>query len=106
MPDSLAPDQVQVQTADGFVVVSRRQRLKSGRPDGFQYSFDHYDKLDDAAEAHRDFERGEYEPWEAVALFAVADGLPLGGRNLITSPYARLAAERSVEALTQLAGEL
>ncbi len=65
--------------ADGFVVVSWWQD-RGGDPRGGAYEYDHRPTLDDALEAYREYQDGEYARARAVGIFAARDGLPVAGR--------------------------
>jgi hypothetical protein len=65
--------------ADGFVVVSWWQdKSGDGRKGCFDY--EHRPALNDALDSYREYEDGEYARARAVGIFAVKDGMPIGGR--------------------------
>jgi hypothetical protein len=77
--------------ADGFVVVSWWQdRSGDGRKGSYEY--DHRPSLDDALEAYREYQDGEYRRASAVGIFAARGGLPIAGR-LEPTWLMRLVAE-------------
>lgn len=61
--------------ADAFVVVSWWQDGDDG-----DYEYEHRPTLNDALDTYREYEDGEYRRARAVGIFAVRDGLPVGGR--------------------------
>lgn len=65
--------------ADAFVVVSWWQP-KSGDGASGAYEYEHRPTLNDALDSYREYEDGEYERARAVGIFAVRNGLPIGGR--------------------------
>src|SRR5260221_10492316 len=65
--------------ADAFVVVSWWQP-KSGDGLGGDYEYEHPPSLNDALDTYREYEDGEYQRARAVGIFAVKDGMPIGGR--------------------------
>src|SRR5215813_3550252 len=68
-----------MQQADAFVVVSWWQP-KSGDGATGDYEYEHRPTLNDALDTYREYEDGEYRRARAVGIFAVKDGLPIGGR--------------------------
>jgi hypothetical protein len=79
MPSSaalIAEQPVTVTTADSFVVVSL-WRAKEG--DGTSYDYETHGTLNDALDAYRELEDGEYPRARAVGIFAAKNGLPTGG---------------------------
>lgn len=81
-----------VRQADGFVVVSWwQERDGDGRAGGFEY--DHRPTLNEALDAYREYEDGEYERARAVGIFAARNGLPVAGR-LEPAWLLRLMTER------------
>jgi hypothetical protein len=65
--------------ADAFVVVSWWQE-KSGDGRTGDYEYEHRPTLNDALDTYRDYEDGEFRRARAVGIFAVKNGLPIGGR--------------------------
>ena len=65
--------------ADGFVVVSW-WRDRGGDDAKGAYEYDHRPTLNDALEAYREYQDGEYARASAVGIFAARDGLPIAGR--------------------------
>ena len=65
--------------ADAFVVVSWWQE-RSGDGRTGDYEYEHRPTLNDALDTYRDYEDGEFCRARAVGIFAVKDGLPVGGR--------------------------
>ena len=65
--------------ADAFVVVSWWQEKSSDGRTG-DYEYEHRPTLNDALDTYRDYEDGEFRRARAVGIFAVKDGLPIGGR--------------------------
>ena len=65
--------------ADGFVVVSWWQD-RSGNDRKGSFEYDHRPTLDDALEAYREYQDGEFERARAVGIFAARNGLPIAGR--------------------------
>ena len=65
--------------ADGFVVVSWWQD-RGGDGHRGSYEYDHRPSLNDALDAYREYQDGEYERARAVGIFAARDGLPIAGR--------------------------
>ncbi len=64
---------------DGFVVVSWWQH-KSGDGRGGNYEYEPRPTLNDALDTYREYEDGEYDRARAIGIFAVRNGLPIGGR--------------------------
>jgi hypothetical protein len=71
-----AAETVTVTQADSFVVVSL-WRAKEG--DGTSYDYETHGTLNDALDAYRELEDGEYPRARAVGIFAAKNGLPTGG---------------------------
>jgi hypothetical protein len=67
------------QQADAFVVVSWWQE-KSGNSGRGDYEYEHRPSLNEALDTYREYEDGEYDRARAVGIFAVRNGLPVGGR--------------------------
>lgn len=65
--------------ADAFVVVSWWQE-KSGDGRRGDYEYEHCPTLNDALDTYREYEDGEYQRARAVGIFAVRNGMPVGGR--------------------------
>ena len=65
--------------ADAFVVVSWWQEKSSDGRTG-DYEYEHRPTLNDALDTYRDYEDGEFRRARAIGIFAVKDGLPIGGR--------------------------
>ena len=65
--------------ADAYVVVSWWQE-KSNDGGAGDYEYEHRPTLNDALDTYRDYEDGEFRRARAVGIFAVKDGLPIGGR--------------------------
>jgi hypothetical protein len=76
---------VQVETADGWLVVSRSRKPKSVTPPyRYDYSYDHFDLQDDAMEFYGEIEQGEYgRSREVVAMVACGRGVPLGSKKVL-----------------------
>jgi hypothetical protein len=68
-----------VQQADAFVVVSWWQDKNGDNGYGL-YEYEHRPTLNDALDLYREYEDGEYARARAVGIFAVTNGLPIGGR--------------------------
>src|SRR4029453_197158 len=68
-----------LQQADAFVVVSWWQEKSSDGRTG-DYEYEHRPTLNDALDTYRDYEDGAARRAAAVGIFAVKDGLPIGGR--------------------------
>ena len=68
-----------LQQADAFVVVSWWQS-KSGNGGSGDYEYEHQPTLNDALDAYREYQDGEYQRAQAVGIFGVRDGLPVGNR--------------------------
>ena len=68
-----------VAQADAFVVVSWWQEKSSDGRTG-DYEYEHRPTLNDALDTYRDYEDGEFRRARAIGIFAVKDGLPIGGR--------------------------
>ena len=64
--------------ADAFVVVSWWQEKSSDGRAG-DYEYEHRPTLNDALDTYRDYEDGEFRRARAIGIFAVKDGLPIGG---------------------------
>lgn len=81
---------VEVQTADGFVVVSEWTRARFTRP---SYSYDHCRTLDDARREYVAYQRGEHDGFKAIGIFPSVNGLPIAGAldlsliDRVTPPY-------------------
>lgn len=65
--------------ADAFVVVSWWQEKSSDGCKG-DYEYEHRPTLNDALDTYRDYEDDGFRRARAVGIFAVKDGLPIGGR--------------------------
>jgi hypothetical protein len=77
--DTLIPPQpaVQVEQADSFVVVS----LWRAHDDGCEsYDYQPCVTLNDALDAYREYEDGEYPRARAIGIFPARNGMPIGGR--------------------------
>jgi hypothetical protein len=68
-----------LQQADAFVVVSWWQEKSSDGHAG-DYEYEHRPTLNDALDTYREYEDGEFRRARAVGIFAVKNGLPVGGR--------------------------
>ena len=77
--------------ADGFVVVSWWQD-RSGDGHRGSYEYDHRPSLNDALEAYREYQDGEYARARAIGIFAARHGLPIAG-GLEPTRLMRLMAE-------------
>ena len=78
MPDSLnLAERPIVEQADSFVVVSL-WRSWGGKSQSYDYST--YTTLNDALDAYREMEDGEYPRARAVGIFPARNGMPLGSR--------------------------
>lgn len=73
-----------VETGDGFVVVSRKLATVLP-PYQWQYSLEHFDRLDDATDHYADHEHGEYPGWEPVAIVVSLKGVPLGSKVILSN---------------------
>ena len=67
-----------LQQADAFVVVSWWQEKSSDGGAG-DYEYEHRPTLNDALDTYRDYEDGEFRRARAIGIFAVKNGLPIGG---------------------------
>ena len=77
---ALAADRADVlRQADGFVVVSWWQDSSRDDRKG-AYEYDHRPTLNEALEAYREYQDGEFDRARAVGVFAARDGLPIAGR--------------------------
>jgi hypothetical protein len=77
---ALSADRVALlRAADAFVVVSWWQE-KSGDGRRGDYEYEHRPTLNDALDTYREYEDGEYQRARPVGIFAVRNGLPIGGR--------------------------
>ena len=65
--------------ADGFVVVSWWQD-RSGNDRKGACEYDHRSTLNEALEAYREYQDGEFERARGVGIFAARGGLPVAGR--------------------------
>lgn len=74
--DAVAPI---MQQGDGFIVVSWWQ-AKSGDGREGRYDYETVATLNDALDLYREYEDGEHQRATAVGIFAVKNGLPIGGR--------------------------
>jgi hypothetical protein len=85
MPDTYLPPAVpalSVETGDGFIVVSRKLTTVLP-PYRYQYSYDHFEKLEGehgADQFYRDLKNGEIAGWEPVSIVPCRDGVPLGAK--------------------------
>ena len=68
-----------LQQAAAFVVVSWWQAKSSDGRTG-DYEYEHRPTLNDALDTYREYEDDDFRRARAVGIFAVKDGLPLGGR--------------------------
>lgn len=79
--DTRQPAPVVVEQADGFVCVSWwRDKSNPVPPYKGTYQYDYFDTLNEAYEAHREYEAGEFANASARGVFAAKDGMPIGGR--------------------------
>jgi hypothetical protein len=69
---------VRVESADSFVVVSLWRSRSDGSADDYEY--EPHATLNDALDAYREYEDGEYPRARAVGIFPARNGMPLGGR--------------------------
>ena len=76
MPDTTMSFAVPVETADGFMVVSKL--LREGV--AAQYDADHWLSLAEAEEHYDALAAGEYRGWQAVAILPCRAGVPLGAK--------------------------
>lgn len=85
MPDTAILAAVTVETADGFMVISRERVPRSVTPPyKYDYYYDHFDTQDDAVEHYSEIERGMYsDTREAVALVPCWRGVPLGSKRVL-----------------------
>lgn len=65
-----------INQADGFVVVTE---WLPGRYTSNRHTYDHFVKLEDAVGYHRAVEAGKRREYAAKGIFAVRDGMPIGG---------------------------
>lgn len=84
-PGRAADAPVTMETADGFLVVSRCRQPKSVVPPyRYDYYHDHFDHESDATEFYGEIEQGEYgNAREAVAMVACRRGVPLGSKKVL-----------------------
>jgi hypothetical protein len=70
-----------VTQADGFVVVSFWRNANSSVPPySGEYQYEWFATSDEAYQAHREYEEGEFKRASARGIFAAKDGMPVGGR--------------------------
>jgi hypothetical protein len=76
---------VTVETADGFLVVSRTRQPKSVIPPyRHDYYYDHFDHERDATDFYGEIERGEMgNARQPVAIVACRGGVPLGCKRVL-----------------------
>ncbi len=79
------PTAVTMETADGFLVISRTRIRKSVVPPyRYDYHYDHFDGESDATEMYGEIERGEYsDSREPVAIVPCRKGVPLGAKKVL-----------------------
>lgn len=79
------PPTVTMETADGFLVVSRERVPKSVLPPyAYDYYYDHFPREADATEFYGEIERGEYnDTREAIAIVPCRRGVPLGSKVIL-----------------------
>ena len=65
--------------ADAFVVVSWWQE-KTGDGRKGDYEYEQRPTLNEALDTYREYEDGEYQRARAIGIFAVRNGMPIGGR--------------------------
>lgn len=63
-----------METADGFVVVSEWATPRR------HYDYETHATLNDALDAYREYQDGEYERATAIGVFPVRNGMPIGSR--------------------------
>ncbi len=68
---------VQVETATEFVVVSLWDPKNGGEP---EYEYEPKPTLNDALDAYREYEDGEYPRARAIGIFPARNGMPIGTR--------------------------
>lgn len=96
MPDSLtiATTPALVNTADGFLVISRARRMYPSKPPyEYQHDADMFPTLGEAIDFWRDLEKGEIENWSPVAIVPCIKGLPIGSSPLTTFDMVQLRQE-------------
>lgn len=75
---------VTVETADGWLVVSKCLRTGSVKPPyRYQYDADHYEDLTEAYAHFADLERGEHRGWQPVTIVPCKAGVPLGSKAVV-----------------------
>lgn len=84
-PGRAADAPVTMETADGFLVVSRCRQPKSVVPPyRHDYYYDHFERESDATEFYGEIERGDYsDTREAVAMVVCRRGVPLGAKKVL-----------------------
>ncbi len=80
--DRMAP--LTVETADGFLVISKCLRTGSVKPPyAWHYMMEHYDTLAEAEEAYGEVERGEFRGFQPVTIVPCLRGVPLGSKKVL-----------------------
>jgi len=77
---SKSAGEVSMTRGNGFVVVSWWRNADSVPPYSGEYQYECFDSLNDAYEAHRQYEAGEFSRATAMGIFATKNGMPIGGR--------------------------
>jgi hypothetical protein len=85
-----AAEPVSVTVADSFVVVSL-WRAKEGGED--EHEYEPHATLNDALDAYREYEDGEYPRARAVGIFAARNGMPIAGGQIEPAQLLRLLRE-------------
>jgi len=81
----LAATPVTMETADGFLVVSRERQPKSVLPPyAYDYYYDHFLHVETATGFYDEIKRGEYNHTrEAIAIVPCKRGVPLGAKVIL-----------------------
>lgn len=75
---------VTVETADGWLVISKCLRTGSVKPPyQYQYDADHWLTLEEAHEHYAALEHGEHRGWSPVAIVPCKAGVPLGSKTVV-----------------------
>ncbi len=75
--------EVVVEQADGWLLVSKFMRPRPVVPPyAYDYSYTHYDRVEDADEHYRDQLSDPASAWRPVAIIPCKRGVPLGSKVL------------------------
>lgn len=78
------PTAVPMETADGWMVVSKMRSPGSVVPPyRYEYNYEYFRLLADAEDRAAEIEGDEWRDWSFVALTPCRDGVPLGAKRIV-----------------------